>query len=118
MDILKDLAVIIPFHAGDILWKDLLRDLKYLPEGAEIILVGPKEPDAEIYKKATEDIIATVRYVYSPKGRGIQLNTGAKSTTKSYLWFVHADTKVPRPALKALADAFVTFPLALHFFRL
>lgn len=117
-DIFKDLSVIIPFTGQDRLWKDLLQDLKVLPEGAEILLVGPDAPDNEILKKATEQFIADIRYVPSIKGRGVQLNTGAKSSRKNYFWFVHADSKIPRPSLHLLGQELLSKPEALHYFDL
>jgi hypothetical protein len=113
-----DLAVIIPFHENDLLWKDLLRDLKYLPASSEIILVGPLEPNPEVLTKSSEGLLASVKYIFSEKGRGRQLNAGAKNTDKNYLWFLHADSKVPRPALTALQKALQFRPDALHFFNL
>src|SRR5688572_913636 len=94
-EILKDPSVIVPFTGADVLWKDLLQDLKALPKGSEILLVGPDAPDAEILHKAAEGLLAEVRYVHSARGRGRVLNAGAKASKKNYFWFLHADSKVP-----------------------
>jgi hypothetical protein len=115
---LSSLSVIIPFIATDVLWKDLLQDLKPLPKDAEILLVGPNEPDAIILKKASEALLAPVRYVPSKRGRGLQLNTGAKAAKNNFLWFLHADTKVPRPAIYNLEKELAARPDALHYFHL
>lgn len=116
--ILNNLSVIVPFTGSDLLWKDLLQDLKALPKGAEILLVGPDQPDAEIFKKATETLIANVRYIESVRGRGVQLNCGAKNASRDYLWFLHADSKVPRPSLYLLESELIAKPEALHYFDL
>ncbi|OFZ16928.1 MAG: hypothetical protein A2Z20_09485 [Bdellovibrionales bacterium RBG_16_40_8] len=116
--IFQELSVIIPFTANDVLWKDLLQDLIPLPKEAEIILVGPDAPDSEMFKKATAKIIAQIRYVYSPIGRGLQLNTGAKKATKNYFWFLHADSKIPRPSLHMLERELAIKKDALHYFDL
>jgi len=116
--ILKNLSVIVPFTGQDLLWKDLLQDLKPLPKDAEILLVGPEAPEASILKKASEAVIATIRYIPSRQGRGVQLNTGAKNANGQFLWFLHADSKVPRPALFNLAKELQEKPAALHFFHL
>jgi Glycosyl transferase family 2 len=115
---LNELTVIIPFIAHDILWKDLLRDLQPLPAGAEILLVGPDKPEPEILALATRNLIATVRYVESPRGRAVQMNSGARAARGSYFWFLHADAKVPRPALYALATDLQREPNAVHYFSL
>lgn len=115
---LKDISVIIPFTKDDLLWKDLLQDLRVLPAGSEIILVGPDSPDADVLSKATEGLISTVRYVPAPKGRGVQLNRGVIASEKQFFWFLHADSRVPRPAISRLVDEIRSKPHALHFFHL
>ncbi|XP_035680057.1 uncharacterized protein LOC118418306 [Branchiostoma floridae] len=37
----------------------------------------------------------TVKFVSSPKGRGVQMNTGVQHATGDYLLFLHADTCLP-----------------------
>jgi glycosyltransferase involved in cell wall biosynthesis len=115
---MKNLSVIIPFLGSDLYWKDLLQDLKPLPAEAEILLVGPEAPDEKILKRATESLIAEVRYVPAPRGRGVQLNTGAKAAKHDFFWFLHADSKVPRPTLFRLETELQQQPAALHFFHL
>ncbi|MCB0349683.1 MAG: hypothetical protein KDD38_00785 [Bdellovibrionales bacterium] len=116
--ILNDLSIVVPFTSQDLLWKDLLQDLKALPRGSEILLVGPDRPDDAILKRATENLLAQVRYVESPKGRGVQLNTGAKNASRNYLWFLHADSKVPRPSIFLLDRELMLKADALHYFDL
>lgn len=116
--IFNQLSVIVPFAPNDYFWKDLLQDLKYLQKNSEIILVGPKAPDPEMLTKARENVTAQVRYAASGLGRGVQLNAGAKSALNNYFWFLHADTKVPRPSLFYLARTFEEKPNMLHFFSL
>ncbi len=118
LDIFNNLSVVVPFIGHDILWKDLLRDLQPLPAGCEILLVGPDAPDQELLKRASEKMIAKISYVKSEKGRARQLNAGARAAQGSYFWFLHADSKVPRPALFALATELRRNPLALHYFHL
>lgn len=114
----KQLSVIIPFIGRDVLWKDLLQDLKVLSSDCEIILVGPEAPDKEIFARATENIIADVRYVVSERGRAKQLNAGAKAAKQDFFWFLHADSRVPRPTIYALEKALKEKPAALHYFNL
>lgn len=114
----KQISVIIPFIGDDILWKDLLQDLKILSAQAEIILVGPDVPDAKILARASENIVAKVRYVKSEKGRAKQMNAGAKAAKQNFLWFIHADSRVPRPTIYALENALKEQSSALHYFNL
>jgi glycosyltransferase involved in cell wall biosynthesis len=118
MSVFNNLSVIVPFTSGDVLWKDLLQDLKALPGESEILLVGPDEPNAEIFKKAREGVISKIQYIKSPRGRGVQLNTGARAASKDYFWFLHADSKVPRPAIYTLENELSAKPDMLHFFNL
>lgn len=117
-EVLRDLSVIIPFTAADMAWKDLLQDLKPLPADAEILLVGPDAPDEIILRRAAEGVIAPIRHVDSDRGRGRQMNAGARAAVKGHFWFLHADSKVPRPSLFFLGQEMERLPEALHYFRL
>jgi rSAM/selenodomain-associated transferase 2 len=64
----------------------------------EIIVVdGETDPStlAMVQSKA-------VRKISSPKGRGIQLNTGAREASGEFLIFLHADTRLPANALEEI----------------
>jgi len=50
-------------------------------------------------------IAAGARVVRSPRGRGLQLDAGARLATGDILLFLHADTKLPREAFSAIRDA-------------
>jgi hypothetical protein len=113
-----NISVIVPFTANDVYWKDLLQDLKVFGANSEILLVGPDAPNEHILAKAKEGVIAPVRYVHSEKGRAQQLNAGARAATHEYFWFLHADTKVPRPAVYHLQNELRQKPYELHFFKL
>jgi hypothetical protein len=116
--VLRNLSVIVPFAAGDLAWKDLLQDLKVLPVESEILLVGPDAPDADIFAKAKSGLVADVRYVYSPPGRGRVLNSGARASKRDYFWFLHADSKVPRQSIFRLGFSLAQQPGSLHYFGL
>ncbi len=117
-EFLKQLSIIIPFYGEDIKWKDLLQDLRPLPREAEILLVGPDAPPSELLSRASENMLAAIRFVWAPKGRGSQLNAGTKAASNNFFWFLHADSKVPRPSLFMLAQALQNAPDALHYFDL
>jgi rSAM/selenodomain-associated transferase 2 len=50
------------------------------------------------------------RAVVAPRGRGVQMNAGARAARGEWLFFVHADTRVPAPARRALLGAVVDDP--------
>ncbi|HEY9844874.1 MAG TPA: hypothetical protein V6D03_01635, partial [Candidatus Caenarcaniphilales bacterium] len=119
MRLLGNLAVIIPVAPGDIAWTRLVDDLKRLPMEAEILFVGPELPSTVI-RHLFEELASSqnVSWIQVPKGRGRQLNAGAKATQKPYLWFLHADSRLREPALYALERSLKHKPDALHYFDL
>jgi len=44
-----------------------------------------------------------VRWITSPRGRGVQMNAGARTAQGEWLLFLHADTLLPAGALDAIA---------------
>lgn len=119
MRFLCDLAVIIPVAPGDTTWADLVTDLNHLPQESEILLVGSEAPP-EFLRHVLIDLAASrnTRWLQAPKGRGQQLNAGVKATQKSYLWFLHADSRFTQSALPALERSLQHQPHALHYFDL
>jgi rSAM/selenodomain-associated transferase 2 len=71
---------------------------------------------------ATREVTArfpVVRWVDAPRGRGAQMNAGARSSQGDILFFLHADTRPPAGAFAALRAALAdpgvaagSFPLA------
>lgn len=116
---LRELAVIVPVAPGDTAWVRLMADLKRLPLESEILFVGPELPPKPL-KHVFDNLASSrnVRWLYSPKGRGRQLNAGVKATQKPYLWFLHADSRLTELALPALEQSLQLQPDALHYFNL
>lgn len=46
-----------------------------------------------------------VKVIGSERGRGVQLQTGARETLADVLWFLHADTIVPRDSVERIVEA-------------
>jgi hypothetical protein len=94
-------------------------DLKRLPLEAEILFVCPELPPKAL-KHLFEDLNSgrNVRWFQAPKGRGCQLNAGVKATRKSYLWFLHADSRFTESTLHMLEKSLQYEPDALHYFDL
>ncbi len=106
---LLKLSVIVPLAPGDDAWRRLAPDFAALPEASEVIFVGPERP---------ADLPARVRWVDSPRGRGRQMNAAAATAQGEFLWFLHADSRIPMGAVQRLALALEAEPGALHFFDL
>ena len=70
-------------------------------EKPEIIVVDG-DPEAGTLRAITHD---HVRKIKSPRGRGRQMNEGAKGTKGDVLLFLHADTELPLDALRLIATA-------------
>lgn len=117
-DPLRDLCIVVPVSAGERLWRDLLNDLMSLPEGSEIVLVGPEPISEEELRLAAERSVFQLQYLPAPAGRAVGMNRAAYATDKKFLWFLHADSKIPKPTLMALKNALTEAPDALHFFEL
>jgi hypothetical protein len=117
-DPLRSLSVIVPLAAGERLWRDLLNDLIALPEGSEVILVGAEPIDAAELAVYSGRGVFSVRHLAGHVGRAVQMNQGAYASQKDFLWFLHADSKIPKPAIVALRAALASEAEALHFFEL
>lgn len=117
-EILRSLHVIIPIISKDELWRDLLTDLYFLPEGARVSLVGPNLPDPAEISLVAEKFVFALDAISSPKGLAIQMNAAAFQSRHTYLWFLHADSKVPKSSIAKLGTAFEKKPDALHYFNL
>ncbi len=83
----QHISIIIPTLNEEKNLGFLLHYIKQNFNSCEIIVVdgGSSDKTVEIAQE-----FATV--VFSPKGRGKQLNAGAKNATGDILWFLHADT--------------------------
>ncbi len=70
--------------------------------GGEVLLVdGGSGDDTVARARPLVD-----RVVAAPRGRGVQMNTGAAASAGSILWFVHADSRVDPRAPDDLERAF------------
>jgi rSAM/selenodomain-associated transferase 2 len=99
---MKKFSVIIPVFNEEINIKSSVKNIQSLDENIEIILVDGESKDNS-YKIAKSLDIEAYR---SLKGRGIQLNTGAKKASGEILVFMHIDTKLPEDAFEKLTSAF------------
>lgn len=95
------LSIVIPvLNEADHLPR-LLGDLEPLRvQGCEIIVVDGGSRDATLAVAAA----GADRVLHGPRGRALQMNTGAARARGAVLWFLHADTRVPGSVAAALPD--------------
>jgi rSAM/selenodomain-associated transferase 2 len=60
---------------------------------------------SEIHRFKKNNLLLDVKAVDSPKGRGIQLHTGALAATKDIFYFLHADSHPPQDFDLAIMNA-------------
>ena len=80
------LSVVIPVGPDDNAWQHLLKELTVFGTEIEIILSACQVQSVDI------ELPKHVLWLQSKQGRAHQLNFGAKHTTRSFIWFLHADT--------------------------
>ena len=118
-DPLENLAVVIPVAPAEIAWRRLLVDLRPLPRGAEVILVGTESPPRdwnEVVDRA--GLRCIMRWLQTVPGRARQLNYGAANTSRAFLWFLHADSRITLEGIEALGRALSRSAQSLYFFDL
>ena len=69
--------------------------LAQLPARADLQLVVASTGPVDAAQAALRAGRPDVRWVDAPPGRGVQLNAGAAQAEGTWLWFVHADSRVP-----------------------
>jgi GT2 family glycosyltransferase len=89
----ENVSIIIPAHKEEGNLDRLLLDLELIKDTAEII-------------------------VCQEGSRAHSMNVGAASSSRDFLWFLHADSRINEHNLKALGDALKAQPDCLHYFNL
>jgi hypothetical protein len=107
---LRELAVVIPVAPDDDAWVGLIEELSALPPEAEIVLAAAAPP--------TRPAPPPARWLISARGRAEQMNAGARATTRPFLWFLHADSRLTPHTLASLGRSLAEAPRALHYFDL
>ncbi len=86
------ISIIIPTLNEEFSIGQTLDALKDFDENIEVIVVDGGSDDATLFIAENYN----VKILHSPRGRGMQLQSGATAATGEILWFLHADT-VPAP---------------------
>lgn len=115
---IADLSIVIPLAPGEQSWRQLLGDLHVLTQVSEIILVYPESAAAQLRASGAFAHDPRVQWVSSEAGRAVQLNTGAKASTRPVLWFLHADSRLDASTGHALRTVLSDFQDRVYFFTL
>lgn len=100
----QQISVIVPVLDEEGQIGDLLADLSGRPALHEVIVVDGGSEDR------TRDIVRNhcgirIRLVSAPRGRGAQMNTGARLATGNVYLFLHADARLPADAVDLVGRA-------------
>ncbi|GAB2877846.1 TIGR04283 family arsenosugar biosynthesis glycosyltransferase [Microbulbifer echini] len=98
-------SVIVPILNEREQLPELVAQLKDLVafSSCETILVDGGSSDGSVEMATT----AGLRVIRSRRGRALQMNAGASVARGNWLLFLHADTRLPKGALSAIASASV-----------
>lgn len=119
MDSRPPVTIVIPVADGDREWLSLALDLTIIPATWDILLCGP-EPISRIEQQTLAYLrrFVRVRWVVSERSRAGKLNLGGDEALGSYVWFLHADSRVDFRCFDTLATRIARKDDALLFFRL
>lgn len=98
---MKKISIILPVFNESLLLPSLLQSLaRYQDGNFEVIVAdgGSSDGTLSIAKQFS------VRFVLSPKGRGIQMNYGANMAEGEILLFLHADSTLDPKGLDAIRE--------------
>ena len=95
------LSIIIPVLNDSPALGRLLTDLAAERTGLsmEVVVVDGGSDDV-----LTNQLPSFARYLRAPRGRGQQLAAGVDATSGRVIWFLHADTRLPRGAATLVAS--------------
>jgi rSAM/selenodomain-associated transferase 2 len=82
---------------------------RYAPDQVEIIVVdgGSHDGTPELVSEGTSvgDLVQQVKLLYAPRGRAVQMNTGAANAQGDIFVFCHADSQLPQGWREAVIAA-------------
>lgn len=113
------LSIVIPVGAGDSAWVDLLPLLlPACPVDCEVLLSAAEPRPASLEERSASESGPAIRWLRGTRGRGAQLNRGARAATGEFLWFLHADSRPGEDAIPVLLRRLRSDPGALWYFDL
>jgi len=112
MNVFSKLSIIIPVGPDDNAWQQLLKELNAFGGGIEIILSACQAQPKDF------DLPDNVIWIHSAQGRARQLNSGARHASRSFVWFLHADTRFTAGVIEAMRGYIETGESSMGYFRL
>lgn len=114
------LSVVIPVGPGDAAWRGLLTQLGPQLQTETEVLVAATIPEPPEFTALRPAIVSPThwRWLVGPSGRAMQQNHGANQAGGGFLWFLHADSRLPPNALAVLGQRLALDPAALWYFDL
>lgn len=113
------ISVVIPILEGDDYWKRLIADLVNFPESSEFLFVSSGEQPQEFRDFLCRfKIDGRSRWYRTSVGRAVQMNKGACEAARSYLFFLHSDSRLDERGVQFLLQSLKSYPTALHYFDL
>ena len=95
------ISIIIPVLNESLRIAQTLSNLQpWRAEGHEVIVVdgGSEDRTAELSRPLADQVL------FSPPGRGLQMNAGAKVARGNLFLFLHADTFLPREGMRVILE--------------
>ncbi|CAA0081724.1 Uncharacterised protein [BD1-7 clade bacterium] len=96
------LSIIVPVAPNEISWLRLMQDFGPIRDEAEILIVCGDSRQQSIILNKLDDLPLNLRVITALPGRAEHLNAGAEAAQGDYLWFIHADSQIPRQAIRQL----------------
>ncbi len=117
-DPLKSLHVIVPISSSETLWRDLLNDFVSLPQGSRVSLVGSQTLNGEELERIKNNSLFELVHLPNENHLATAMNHAAFSSQHEFLWFLHADSKIPKSTLANLQRALREKPNEVHYCQL
>jgi rSAM/selenodomain-associated transferase 2 len=108
------ISIIIPALNEASTIEQFLKSLRERAGDVEIIVVDGGSSDGT-FELARNHCHQCLR---SPRGRALQMNSGAAAASGDIFWFLHADTEVPAGCTQKIYDVFRDPEVAGGFFRI
>ncbi len=108
------ISIIVPVLNEAASIERFLRRLRERAGDAELIIVdgGSSDGTFDLARNRCD------RCLPAPRGRAVQMNTGARAASGDTFWFVHSDCEVPPGCLQQIADALRQPEVVGGFFRI
>ncbi len=110
MNFSKEIAVIVPVGPQDNAWETLYKDLEKYFNFLDVVFVGAE---------SLPPFLRNCRWVQVQKAsRAHQINIGAQTTKKKFLWILHCDSRIDAQTIFSLNQSLKVAPQSLHYFNL